>query len=296
MNGLILILSLIWGFNFVIMKLGNTVFPPVLFAAFRFSLGAVVLFAIAYFKKVPLPNKRDLKWYIVCGLLQTTYLNVAIQISMNYISAGLTSVLTYSMPLFLSIMAHFWLPGDRLTVRKSTGVIVGIVGLVLAMDIRLGGNFWALGLALTAALAWATTNIIIKRHLQNCDNLQFTTWQMAIGAVGLFVYSGCFENGQVQWGIRALGYVAFAGIVASSLGFVLWFQILSKIEASKAAISLLLVPIIGVISSYLVLGEHLRPVALIGIVLVLAGIWIVNSTGTLRKEVAYEPQVSSKYE
>ena len=146
MNGLILSLCLIWGFNFVVMKLGNGVFSPVLFAALRFLVGSILLFAVAYYKKVVVPNKRDLKWYIVCGILQTTYFNLAIQISLNYISAGLTAVLTYSMPLFLSIMAHFFIPGEKLTTRKIIGLASGIVGFVFSHEYSLwrgslGGHF-----------------------------------------------------------------------------------------------------------------------------------------------------------
>jgi O-acetylserine/cysteine efflux transporter len=74
MNGMIFILCLIWGFNWVVMKLGNGAFPPVLFASLRFIIGAGVLLGIAYWRKIPFPNKRDLRWYILCGFLQTTTL------------------------------------------------------------------------------------------------------------------------------------------------------------------------------------------------------------------------------
>lgn len=121
MNGMILFLCLIWGFNFVIMKSANGLFPPVLFAAFRFLMGAAVLFVVVYLKKIPLPSKKNLKWYILCGLLQTTYFNLAIQISLNYISAGLVSVLTYSMPLFFCILAHFFYTRRRIDYKKNVG-------------------------------------------------------------------------------------------------------------------------------------------------------------------------------
>ena len=276
MNGMIFVLCLIWGFNWVVMKLGNGAFPPVLFASLRFIIGAVVLLGIAYWRRIPFPNKRDLKWYILCGFLQTTYFNIAIQISLNFISAGLTSVLTYSMPLFLSLMAHMWIPGERLTSRKTVGIAIGTLGLFFAMDAHIQGNFWALILALTSALSWALSNVIIKRKLQHCDNIQFTTWQMTFGALGLLLYSISFEHAPSHWGVMPILYLLFAGIIASSLGFVLWFHILSKTEASKASISLLLVPVVGVLSGCFVLHENLKPVTLIGMILVLVGIWFVN--------------------
>jgi drug/metabolite transporter (DMT)-like permease len=283
MNGLLLSLCIIWGFNFVVMKLGNGAFPPVYFAAMRFLVGAIVLFGVAYFKKVVKPKKRDIKWFIVCGILQTTYFNIAIQVSLNYISAGLTSVLTYSMPLFLSVMAHFFIPGDRLNTRKMIGIVTGTLGLFLAMNIHFGGGVWPTILALTSGLSWAVSNVIIKRKLQHCDSIQFTTWQMAIGTVGLFFYSFCFEHGDAHWGFMPIVYILFAGIFPSALAFLLWSYILSKAEASKASMSLLLVPVVGAISGYLFLGEVLSPVTIIGILFVLAGIWFVNNSGSSKE-------------
>ncbi|MED4228999.1 DMT family transporter [Neobacillus cucumis] len=282
MNGMMLFLCIIWGFNFVIMKQGNGVFSPVLFAAYRFLLGALVLFGLSYFKKIKLPSKRELKWYILCGLLQTTYFNIAIQISLNYINAGLTSVLTYSMPLFLSLMAHYFITGEKLTATKTVGILIGILGLFLSMDIHFGENIWAPILALSSAVTWALSSLIFKTKLQGCDTVQFTTWQMGAGAVGLFLYSISFEHGQSHWSLMAVVYLLYAGILASAIAFVIWSHILSKVEASKASISLLIVPVVGTLSGFLFLKEGLNAITLLGIFLVLSGVWLVNKAGSPR--------------
>ncbi len=277
MNLMIFVLCLVWGFNFVVMKSANSAFPPVLFAAYRFLTGAGVLFLIVLIKKIPLPSKTMLKWYVLCGILQTAYFNMAIQVSLNYVNAGLVSVLTYSMPLFLNIMAHFAIPDERLNIRKLAGIIIGITGLVLALNITtIDGSIWALLLALSSAVAWAFSNLIIKVKLQNCDKFQFTAWQMAIGAALLLGFSFVFESGQSHWSLMSLGYILFSGVIASAFAFVLWTYILTKIKAGKASIYLLMVPVVGIISSYLFLNETLAPVALIGVMLVLGGIVIVN--------------------
>jgi O-acetylserine/cysteine efflux transporter len=276
----IAILCLIWGFNFVMMKLGNGAFPPGEFAALRFLTGSIVLLSLCFIKRIPLPNKSDFKWFVLCGLLQTTYFNIAIQISLNYISAGLTSVLTYSMPLFLSIMAHRWIPGERLTAKKTFGIVIGIIGLFLSLNIHFGGSIWILLLALSSAISWATASLLFKLKLKHCDTVQFTTWQMTIGAVGLLIYTLSFENGESHWGFMPVVYILFSGVIASALAFVMWNHILRRTEASKASVSLLFVPIVGVISGYIFLDESLSIITLAGIFLVLVGIWFVNSKST----------------
>lgn len=284
-NGLIVILCLIWGFNFVIMKLANELFSPALFITYRFFIGAAILLCIGYFKKISLPSRQELKWYSICGLLQTACLNIAIQVALNYIDAGLTSVLVYSMPLFVAIMAHFWIPGERLTVRKMIGIAIGIIGLFLAVNIRQMENYWAMLLVLAGAFSWALSNIIVKVKLKDCDNLQFTTCQMTVGASGLCLYSVCFESTAVQWNMLGVLYLLFAGVFASAFAFSLWSYILSKIEAGKAAVSLLLVPVIGVIAGCVFLNESLSLRAWFGILFVFAGVWLVHAPGIAQKRV-----------
>lgn len=160
------------------------------------------------------------------------------------------------------------------------GIIIGIMGLFFALNItHLDGSLWALILALTSAISWAISNFIIKQKSHNCDKVQFTAWQMAMGAAVLFLYSFYFENRQSHWSLMSIGYILFSGIIASALAFVLWSYILTKIQASKASISLLMVPVVGIISSYLFLKESLKMATLIDVLFVLLGIWVVNSNG-----------------
>lgn len=88
------------------------------------------------------------------------------------------------------------------------GIIIGIIGLFFALNItHLDGNLGALILALSSAIAWAISNLIIKLKLQNCDKIQFTAWQMTFGTIALFLYSFCFEHGKSHWNIMSIGYI-----------------------------------------------------------------------------------------
>ncbi|EIW19325.1 MULTISPECIES: DMT family transporter [Pelosinus] len=275
MNGAIILLCLIWGINWVVMKEALQVFPPVLFTAYRFVLGSIVLLSIAYFKKIPIPQRKDWKWIILGGILQTALFNSAIQIGMQFLSAGLSSVLSYSMPFWLAIMAHFLL-GEKLTLRKMAGITMGILGLVALLNVSDGGAWWSISLTLAGAVAWAFSSVLVKLKLQHCDTLQYTTWQMVVGAILLSIYSALFEHGIVQWGFNAVGYLLYNGVIASALAFFLWTYILSNTEAGKASISVLAVPIIGVLAGVIFLNEPLYWNTIMGIALILGGIWLVN--------------------
>ncbi|WP_232199084.1 DMT family transporter [Thermosinus carboxydivorans] len=275
MNGAIALLCLIWGLNWVVMKQANQVFPPVLFTTYRFILGSGVLLIVTYFKKIPIPRREDWKWVILGGILQTAFFNTAVQVGMQFLSAGFSSVLSYSMPFWVAIMAHFLL-GEKLTRRKMTGVAMGMVGLVALLNVSGGGAWWAIVLTLTGAVAWAFSSILVKLKLQHCDILQYTTWQMVVGAIVLSIYSALFGHGTIQWGWYAVGCLVYNGVLASALAYFLWTYILSNTEAGKASISMLIIPIIGVLAGVIFLKETLYWNTVVGMALILGGIWLVN--------------------
>jgi O-acetylserine/cysteine efflux transporter len=282
MNILILLVCVIWGSNWVFMKLSGLYFPPVMFSALRFVIATFVLLGIVWYKRTPLPRKQDWKWYAICGLLQTTYPYLVGQIALEYNNAAITSVLSFTMPFWLLILGHFTL-NDRITLPKLVGLIVGILGLFLVMDINPWHMEWSGNqlltelLVVTGAVAWAMANVILKKHLQNNDKLQFTTWQMVIGTLGLLVYSLLFEHGEkITFNWVAISCLLYAGVLSSAIGFLLWSFVLSKGDAVKASVALLLVPVIGSLCCWIFLGETLKPIFILGIVCVAAGIGVVN--------------------
>lgn len=283
MNWLIILLCVIWGFNWVMMDIGGQYFPPMMFSALRFLVGSLVIFLVIWFKRIPLPKKEDWKWYGICGILQIAYVYTVSQYALHYLDTGLACVLNFTMPLWLTLISPFFIPGERLTKIKLIGVFIGIGGLVMVMEInaaQLEGNgmkLWMELLLLLGAMGWAICNIIIKKVLHSHDKIQFTGYQMLIGAILLLLGSLAFERGDtITWNMEGVIALLFAGIIASSLAYVLWFYILTKIDASKASISLLLVPVVGVFSSSLVFQTQLSWSVLIGIILILSGIGIVN--------------------
>lgn len=291
MNGLIFLLCLIWGTNWVVMKAAGDYFPPIMFCAIRFLIGAFILFLIIYYKRIPLPKKEDWKWYAICGLLQITWPYAVNQSALLNVNAGIVCILGFTMPFWLSLMAHFLIPGERLTWIKGIGLVLGIGGLFPVMNINPfhmqwnGPELYVELLIISGAISWAIVNLIIKMKLQNNDKFQFAAYQMMIGAMALFCVSLFYEQeATLIWNGESVFYLIFAGALASSLAYVLWFYILSKIEASKASVTLLFVPIIGVLSVWLFLGEPLYPKTLFGMVLVVSGIALVNKKLSVKIE------------
>lgn len=279
---LILLLCLIWGFNFTIMKLALDYFPPVLFSSIRFLLASIILLIICFYKKIPFPRKQDWKWYAICGILQTSFQFIANQQALQYIDSGLTSLLCYTMPIWFALMAHFMI-GERLTKLKTGALILGMIGLFLVLQINpfqiewKGMTLLAQLLVLSGAIAWAVSNIIVKKVLDNHNKWQFTAYQMVIGTFVLFLYSIFVEQEYtVIWGWESIAILLYSGVMASAVAYTLWTYLLGSGEGGKVSISLMLVPVIGIISGSILLGERLSFISMVGIFLILAALILVN--------------------
>ena len=272
---LLILLCLIWGFNFVVMKTANEYFSPELFVTLRFTLGALILFAYASIRKLPLPPRKFWGWIFLAGALQISIGSAIVQTCFKYLSAGFVSVLNYTMPLWVIILARIFL-GEPLTKKKIVGIAISIIGVFVLMNVDLNGNIFGILLAILGAIVWAISNIIMKKKLDKCEPISMTTWQMIIGAILLAIYTPIFAENHVDWSLIGIACLAYNGILASAIAFFLWIYILDHMEAGKASISILGVPVVGVIGGVLILGEPFTISMAIGMIMVLSGIFLVQ--------------------
>lgn len=279
----LLVLYMIWGFNWVVMKEAALFFPPVLFSCYRFLIGAVVLLAVSVWCRMPLPPKRYWPWIFVTGLLQIAVNNAAVQIGVTSLGAGLVAVVNYSMPVWMSILAYFILH-ETLTKRKILGIVLSMTGMYVLMDVEIAGDMTALLLTIGGAIAWAVAAVIVKyqdtvmhrqQNQETCTMIQYTTWQIAVGALLLWIYSMLFEQGQVAWTPMSVSCLLYNGVLASALAFFLWNYILTKMEASKAGVASLGVPVVGVVCNVIFMHEAVHWNTALGMALILAGIFLI---------------------
>lgn len=268
------LIYLIWGMNWVVMKTANTFFPPITFVAYRFLFGALVLLSVWFWLHLPLPKKKYWPWIFLTGILQMGLNNIAAQTSMLTLGAGMVSVLNYSMPVFAAVMAHFLL-GERLTWRKGAGIVLAIAGMAVLMDVHAGGDVTAICIGLLSAVFWGLASIFVKLKLADVNPISLTTWQMVCASLSLLVYTAIVPQGEVVWNTESVLCLIYNGVLASALAFFLWSWILQHIEVSKASVAVLAVPVVGVVGGILCLGEPMTLHIFFGMIMIMAGIYIV---------------------
>lgn len=269
------LICLIWGFNFVVMKVANFYFSPETFATYRIVLGAAILFAFAMLRKIPAPPRKDWIWIFLVGALNIALALMLCQYSFKFLPAGLVSMLNYTMPIWVSILAYFFL-NEKLTRKKIFGIVLSLLGAAVLMNVNVNGNFSAMLIPLAAAIAWAVGNVIMKAKLSKIQPLVLTTWQMVAGAILLAIYTFGFGEVEANWTLTSVACLLYNSVVASALAFFLWAYVLEHMDASKASISVLGVPVVGVLSGVIFLGEPLTIFIVIGMIMVLAGIVLVQ--------------------
>ena len=279
----LLIIYLLWGFNWVVIRTSNTYFPSITFVALRFTLGALILLIICALRHKLIPQKKYIGWIALTGLLTMAINNIIVQFATVPLGSGMTSVLDYTMPLWTTLFAAFALK-ERLTARKLAGTLVAIVGLAVLMNVSLKGNLgWTMA-TIGAAMIWAVSNILVKSKLKCCDMIQYTAWQMVFAGVSLDIYILLVPQGPIDWQPMAWGTLLYNGILASAIAFYIWNYVLTNMEASKASVAMMAVPAVGVLSGVIVLNEPFTVSRVIGMAAIIAGILVVLTDKSQNKK------------
>jgi drug/metabolite transporter (DMT)-like permease len=280
---LLAVLTFGWGFNWPMMKLALAELPVWSFRGACVVLGAIGLFLIARFGRMTLLPPRD-QWgrLALTALFNVTLWNVLIAYGLTLLPAGRSVILAYTMPLWVVLMSSFTL-GERLTPRRVLGITLGMGGMLLLIVRELGALRAApLGAALViaAALSWAVGTILLKRYPTRMPTTSFTGWQLLIGGVPIVL--GALLLDQQRWhplSAQAAFAFAYNVVVAFVLCYWAWYKLVATASAIVSAIGSLLIPVVGVFSSMLVLGERPSLAEYLALALVIAALATVLLPG-----------------
>ncbi len=250
-------LSLIWGYNWVVMKKVLHFIDPVDFTALRVLFGTVCLFVVMLLLRKPLrlvaPGPT-----IVLGLLQCGAFSTLIQLALVQGGAGKTAVLVYVMPFWLLPMAWLLL-GERIRELQWVAIAVGAAGLMLVLEPwNFEASLLSSAIALTASLVWASAAVYAKRLRTRVqlDLLSLTAWQMLFGTIVVCATAWLLPSREIEPSLYFFGALAYNAILATALAWLLWLFVLDRLPAGVAGLSSLAVPAVGVLSAWVELGEQ----------------------------------------
>lgn len=276
-----LLVSLLWGANPVAIKLGLEDAPPLRLAWMRFVLGgaAIALWAWATGRLAGFALPRA-EWrpLLVLGLLFTAQIG-AMNIGTSLTTAAHASILLNLYAVHTVVLAHFLIPGDRLTLRRLGGVCLAYAGIVVlfARQLTLGGGA-LLGDAImfVSALLLAERTIYLARAVQQLDPVKLLLAQATIGSAAFVALSMLTEPAPTRWTASLAVSVGYQGIVIAGFNFVVNLWLLKRYRPSGLAAFFLTQPLFGVVAAALFTGDALTSELLVATVAVAVGIGLAS--------------------
>lgn len=274
-------LALMWGLNWPAMKVVLAELPVATFRSICCGFGGVALLALARASgellEVPKQDRWPLLWVSVFNI---TFWHVGTALGLTMIAASRASIIAFTMPVWAALLAALVL-GERLTQAKLLGLVLGLAGLgiLVAPDF---GRFLSAPLGvlavLGAAMSWALGTILMKRHRWSISVAQLSGWQLLVGGLPIFIATPFLDDPIAALaGLSARAALTLVFVLAVAMVFAqwTWVRLVRVLPASVAAIGSMAVPVVGVLSSALLIGETLGPAEFASLALVVAAIALV---------------------
>ncbi len=279
---LLVLLALVWGVHWVVVKIGLDYMPPMTYAALRVGTGlATVLGVLAAQGKLRLPPRADLPIVASVGLGQIAASIIVMNFALQVVAAGRSAILYYTMPIWVAVLLALFF-GVRPRRFELVGLVLGIVGIVAlfnpgSVDWSQPGEL-AGSLALLAnAVLWAAVTIHVRRHHWTASPFELQPWQLIAALVPILVFAFVREGfGGVVWGPPTVLVLLYSGPLATAFAFWASQAITRSLGAQVAATGFLAAPVVGLAAGSIVLHEPLGPIDLLGIALVLTGVALTS--------------------
>ena len=277
---MLFVVSLLGG-GALAVKIGLQGFPPLKMALYRCILGVTVVGGAGFYYGMSMRMRfTELPRLMLLTLLYILH-TVTLNIGTHMTTAARSTVFFSLYPLFAVLFGHFFLPNDRLTVKKTVGVVIAFVGVFFTLVPSLQGSKISLmgDLIVTLAACFlALRTVLTKRIVQDIYPYRLLAWLLILSIPCFLLLIQIFERDQaVELGLISSAGLIYQGWIITGFCFLVLTSTLRKYKASKLVVFSFLMPISGVLFSILILGDPLRLTLLAGTGFVAAGIYLVNS-------------------
>ncbi|WP_135823498.1 DMT family transporter [Halorussus ruber] len=277
-------LAALWGVAFMAIKAGLAFFPPVLFAAIRYDIAAVIMILYAaYVTDNWIPRTRsDWTAATVDGLFLVGAYNVFVFLGELHVTSAVAAIIVSLNPVLSTVFSRVILPDERLTVLGLFGLLVGFGGVGLVSNPDLANLFTGdtLGklLMLLAAASFAFGSVFVQLIDDELSTEGTTGWACLVGAVMLHATSlGLGESfGSIEWTVQGITALAYLVVGSSAVGYFIYFDLLDRLGPIEINLVSYVAPVFAAVSGWLVLDEQIGSVTIGGFVLIFVGFVLIK--------------------
>jgi drug/metabolite transporter (DMT)-like permease len=273
------VLTLVWGFNWIIVAVALRDFGPWSFRAISLGIAVATMFVISRLRGESLVVPKAVRLRLLyAGAFNIAIWNVATAYAVMLIPSGHAAVIAFSMPLWAAIIGFLFL-GERLGLRHLVALGFGVAGVTLLMveDFATFASApLGLFLGILAAIVWAIGTFVQKRTAWNMPMVALLFWQMLCGLVPIAIGAAILElPDQKMPSLLGVGTALFVGLVPLAVGMASWFSIVKLLPTHVAALSTVIIPVVAVLSGGWILGEPLGAVQYVALACTVVALGLV---------------------
>lgn len=275
---LAILACVLWGSAFAGAKIGFEYTTPLHLSGIRFMLAGLLLVPFLIYRKVDWKrNLKEWKYMLLFGFLQTFVQYGIFFMGLNKVPGAISAIIIGGGPLFVAIMAHFSIKDDKLTLRKSIAIALGLVGIVfISLANGETGNvgsafYYGVALLIISNLVGASTNIIVAKNKERVSPVMLTAFANFTGGVLLYIVSYFTESWYIKDYTAEFYFAWFWLALIPAAGFSIWYSLLQQpdVKVSELNVWKFVIPVTGAILSWILLPEESPDLySIIGIVII----------------------------
>ncbi|MBC8305726.1 MAG: DMT family transporter [Pelagibacterales bacterium] len=281
---LLTVLALIWSSAFFNIKIATYSFGPVTIAFLRIFFGAIPVVALCLYKKIKIEAfSKDWQWFALIGMVNLVIPFFLIAYGIQKVQSNLAAILMASTPLSATVLAHFFTSNEKINFTKTFGVLLGFSGIVFLFsdNILINENNFLSALVIFFASTFYVIGGLLTLKISNKKNENVTASILIWATLFLIPITAFTEQ---PWNLNpsmeSIISVIYLGVVATGVAWLLRFRILINNGLVFQAQVAYLIPIFGIILSYIFLKEIITPKVLVAVVAIIAGIYFVKKSNS----------------
>jgi drug/metabolite transporter (DMT)-like permease len=262
---------LVWGYNWVPLKIAAVAVDPYWLSAWRVAGGAATLFVVLALSRrnaAPPPGRA----YLGIGLTQVAGLVIFSTLALRFGNVATVTALIFTMPLWTAVFAYRLL-GERLTRARIAWLLVACAGIALiGSEVRTPGEVLGALFATAGGASWALGNVLQRRAGYQVDSVRLVAWQQLAAAVPLVLLALVFGRFEAHPSAGVVAASVFAAVVGSGIAWLWWGIVLRTLPANTVALGSFVIPVVAALSAWVQLGTPPAPLTAIGLTIVVAGL------------------------
>ncbi|WP_122090776.1 DMT family transporter [Halalkalicoccus subterraneus] len=280
---LFIVVALVWGASFPAINLGLESLPPILFAALRYDVAAVLVFAFVALKGLAWRPTSYEDWLLIVigGSLLIAGHFALLFTGQQYVTGGVASIVLSLSPIVTPVFAIAFLPNQRLGVMDVLGLAFGLLGVgIIAQPGSTalgGGQLYGIALLVASATSFALGAVLTARLQTTLSLVSLQAWMMLVGATLLHLTSALHPGESLaaaSWTPEALAAIAFLAVFASAIGYLAYFDLQDRVGPVETSLVNYASPVVATVSGWALLGEPVTDATMLGFAVIAFGFWL----------------------